>query len=232
MDNEKLLTLIGGLVLLVLIITAIVIRRSSDSYKNGKESATSFLASLTNTFYNSIIEIINGIDPSSYSTLIEFETDVLSQIYDKMWDFVEGQIAEAAKTDILSAVALKILNKDFLTKFIDDLIEQNQILDKIMDRWNSKKLWIVEIRRNYDRWNSKIETTSESMVEEDKKLQETFSDSKQYNEESSYNDLPPVEETVIPEEELSKLNPQTDEIQDYDPETDSSVEVVEEDDAK
>ena len=70
------------------------------------------------------------------------------------------------------------------------------------------------------------------MVEEDKKLQETFSDSKQYNEESSYNDLPPVEETVIPEEELSKLNPQTDEIQDYDPETDSSVEVVEEDDAK
>lgn len=215
MDNEKLLTLIGGLVLLVLIITAIVIRRSSDSYKNGKESATSFLASLTNTFYNSIIEIINGIDLSSYSTLIEFETDVLSQIYDKMWDFVEGQIAEAAKTDILSAVALKILNKDFLTKFIDDLIEQNQILDKIMDRWNSK-----------------IETTSESMVEEDKKLQETFSDSKQYNEESSYNDLPPVEETVIPEEELSKLNPQTDEIQDYDPETDSSVEVVEEDDAK
>lgn len=215
MDNEKLLTLIGGLVLLVLIITAIVIRLSSDSYKNGKESATSFLASLTNTFYNSIIEIINGIDLSSYSTLIEFETDVLSQIYDKMWDFVEGQIAEAAKTDILSAVALKILNKDFLTKFIDDLIEQNQILDKIMDRWNSK-----------------IETTSESMVEEDKKLQETFSDSKQYNEESSYNDLPPVEETVIPEEELSKLNPQTDEIQDYDPETDSSVEVVEEDDAK
>ena len=215
MDNEKLLTLIGGLVLLVLIITAIVIRRSSDSYKNGKESATSFLASLTNTFYNSIIEIINGIDLSSYSTLIEFETDVLSQIYDKMWDFVEGQIAEAAKTDILSAVALKILNKDFLTKFIDDLIEQNQILDKIMDRWNSK-----------------IETTSESMVEEDKKLQETFSDSKQYNEESSYNDLPPVEETVIPEEELSKLNPQTDEIQDYDPETDSSVEVVEEDDTK
>ena len=215
MDNEKLLTLIGGLVLLVLIITAIVIRLSSDSYKNGKESATSFLASLTNTFYNSIIEIINGIDLSSYSTLIEFETDVLSQIYDKMWDFVEGQIAEAAKTDILSAVALKILNKDFLTKFIDDLIEQNQILDKIMDRWNSK-----------------IETTSESIVEEDKKLQETFSDSKQYNEESSYNDLPPVEETVIPEEELSKLNPQTDEIQDYDPETDSSVEVVEEDDAK
>ena len=215
MDNEKLLTLIGGLVLLVLIITAIVIRRSSDSYKNGKESATSFLASLTNTFYSSIIEIINGIDLSSYSTLIEFETDVLSQIYDKMWDFVEGQIAEAAKTDILSAVALKILNKDFLTKFIDDLIEQNQILDKIMDRWNSK-----------------IETTSESMVEEDKKLQETFSDSKQYNEESSYNDLPPVEETVIPEEELSKLNPQTDEIQDYDPETDSSVEVVEEDDTK
>ena len=215
MDNEKLLTLIGGLVLLVLIITAIVIRRSSDSYKNGKESATSFLASLTNTFYNSIIEIINGIDLSSYSTLIEFETDVLSQIYDKMWDFVEGQIAEAAKTDILSAVALKILNKDFLTKFIDDLIEQNQILDKIMDRWNSK-----------------IETTSESMVEEDKKLQETFSDSKQYNEESSYNDLPPVEETIIPEEELSKLNPQTDEIQDYDPETDSSVEVVEEDDTK
>lgn len=215
MDNEKLLTLIGGLVLLVLIITAIVIRLSSDSYKNGKESATSFLASLTNTFYNSIIEIINGIDLSSYSTLIEFETDVLSQIYDKMWDFVEGQIAEAAKTDILSAVALKILNKDFLTKFIDDLIEQNQILDKIMDRWNSK-----------------IETTSESMVEEDKKLQETFSDSKQYNEESSYNDLPPVEETVIPEEELSKLNPQMDEIQDYDPETDSSVEVVEEDDAK
>lgn len=215
MDNEKLLTLIGGLVLLVLIITAIVIRRSSDSYKNGKESATSFLASLTNTFYNSIIEIINGIDLSSYSTLIEFETDVLSQIYDKMWDFVEGQIAEAAKTDILSAVALKILNKDFLTKFIDDLIEDNHILDKMVDRWNSK-----------------IETTSESMVEEDKKLQETFSDSKQYNEESSYNDLPPVEETVIPEEELSKLNPQTDEIQDYDPETDSSVEVVEEDDAK
>lgn len=215
MDNEKLLTLIGGLVLLVLIITAIEIRLSSDSYKNGKESATSFLASLTNTFYNSIIEIINGIDLSSYSTLIEFETDVLSQIYDKMWDFVEGQIAEAAKTDILSAVALKILNKDFLTKFIDDLIEQNQILDKIMDRWNSK-----------------IETTSESMVEEDKKLQETFSDSKQYNEESSYNDLPPVEETVIPEEELSKLNPQTDEIQDYDPKTDSSVEVVEEDDTK
>lgn len=215
MDNEKLLTLIGGLVLLVLIITAIVIRLSSDSYKNGKESATSFLASLTNTFYNSIIEIINGIDLSSYSTLIEFETDVLSQIYDKMWDFVEGQIAEAAKTDILSAVALQILNKDFLTKFIDDLIEDNHILDKMVDRWNSK-----------------IETTSESMVEEDKKLQETFSDSKQYNEESSYNDLPPVEETVIPEEELSKLNPQTDEIQDYDPETDSSVEVVEEDDAK
>lgn len=212
--NTDLMTIIGGIVILIMIIIAIVIRMKNQPSSFDKEAANNFLEGLSNVFYKKMMEIINNIDFSLYNSLEELETSVLSDIYATIWSYVETELSKAVENDILTAMVLKVLNKDFIDKFIDKIINNASISEKVENAWNAHV----------------IETTKETIEEECKKVEYKFSDEKAFYSECNKSDLPPAEENEVPEEELKKLNPQKDvEEVEYDPETDDSVEVIEDD---
>lgn len=210
MDTNTIVTILGGAVILICIIVAIVIRYKSNPSAIDKESAKKFLDGLSDTFYDKIMDIINNIDFSKYDSLVELEADVLNTIYETIWNYVEEELKDAAKTDILTALALKVLNKDFVDKFVEDLINKLNIEWKLEAAWSKN--------HNFD---DKVKEIQNNDVSEF-----TGND---YVEDSSSIELEPATEEKIPEEALKKLIPQSDDEEVLDPENDNSVEVVDDD---
>lgn len=211
MTSDSLLTVFGGIVILVLIIIAVVIRlKNKPITEEDQKSAQEFLEGLSDTFYQNIVDIINNIDFQNYQSLPELEVDILNTIYDNTWNYVEEQLKDISKTDVLTALALKILNKEYVEKFIDGIIEKYDINNKISEAWNKY-----------------FSEKEKEVIEEDKKLQEQFSDDEKYiTEESTSEDLSPVEKEEPSEEELKNIIPPSEEEPDYDASSDDSVEVV------
>lgn len=212
MDNT-LLTIIGGLIVLFFIIVAIIIRFKTKPSAYDKESAQNFLLGLGDSIYEKMVEIVSNFDVSSYSSIEEFEVDVLGVIYDDIWDYVTECLEENSKNDILSAMAVKVLNKDYVIKFIDHIAEECDLENKISDIW-------------FNVFKSK----TEGIEDVDNTLPDDLANQKNYIENVTENDLVPAQEVVPTEEELASLNPPSDDEKDYDPENDSSVEIIEEDD--
>lgn len=208
--DSTILSILGGAAVLICIIIAIAIRLKTNPSGLNKDAATKFLEGLADTFYEKIMEIINNIDFSKYNSLVELEAGILSDIYDTIWEYVESQLQEASKTDILTALALKVLNKDFVDSFVDNILSQYNINEKLEAAW----------AEHFEEKTTELESVSDES-------EFTGSD---YVEESSDEDLAPAQEEEVSEEELAKLNPQTDEGIDLDPETNAAVEVVEDDD--
>lgn len=204
MDNSMLLSTVGGLIITVFVIIAIVIRLKSNT--NGEKSAKLFLEGLSDTFYNKIVDIITNIDIDSYTCIEEFQASVLNDIYDSTWDYVEAQLAESSESDIVSTMMRKVLNREFVSKFVDNIIDTYQIQDKLDSMWKNK-----------------------SEEKKDENLQEEFEDSEKYIENLSNDELEPAKEIQPTEEELAALNPPSDEEKEYNPEEDNSVEIIEDD---
>ena len=159
-----------------------------------------------------MVDIINNINFTDYNSLPELEIDILNKIYDTTWDYVEKELSEASKTDVLTAIALKILNKEYATQFIDTLIQKYDINNKFSEAWDR---YFIE--------------KEQKAIEEDQKLQEEFSDLNKYIETVEKDELPVGEDKEdISEEELKNLNPPSDEEPEYDSNTDESVEMLEE----
>lgn len=209
--DTTLLSIIGGIIVLAIIIAAMVIRYKSNSSAFDKESATEFLEGLSDIFYEKIMDIINNINFADYDSLIELEASILSQIYDTIWEYVEKKLKEDSKTNIFSALTLKILNKEFVDKFVDKLLTEYNIVETMESGWSNH-------------FNSK--DVERSIVEEDKNLQDKFSDSSQFVETSDNSELPPAQDIAPSEEELAALNPQSDDEEELDIENDDSVELV------
>lgn len=213
MTSDSLLTVIGGIIILALIIIAVIIRlKNKPITEEDQKSAQEFLEGLSDTFYQNIVDIINNIDFQNYQSLPELEVDILNTIYDNTWNYVEEQLKDISKTDVLTALALKILNKEYVEKFIDGIIEKYDINNKISEAWNKY-----------------FSAKEKEVEEEDKKLQEQFSDDEKYiTEESTPEDLPPVEKEEPSEEELKNIIPPSEEDPNYDASVDDSVEVLDE----
>ena len=116
------------------------------------------------------------------------------------------------------AVLALLENKEFVEEFIRKLID-SECLQSII---HAKASILLE---------KSVEAKIAETEEEDKELQEEFSDQEKYIEELKDEDQTHGEEIEVPsEEELSELNPQTDEPEELDPENDPSVEVIEDED--
>lgn len=208
MSNE-IITILAGILILALIIVAIFIRFKTNPSIYDKEMAEKFLQDLSNVFYDKIMEIINNINFLDYSSLEELEVDILKQIYDTIWEFVEKELKEAAEKDILTALALKVLDKNYIDKFIDKIVEESKVSEKLSTNWSLY-----------------IERKNEVIEEEDKNLQEEFSNNEEYNADFDVKDLPPAEQSEPTDEDLAGLNPPSEEDPVYD-DNDDSVEPIE-----
>ena len=206
MEANTIITLIGGLVILGLIITAIVIRFKTKQSTDGKEHAKDFLNGLSETFQKKMIEIVNNFDFKLYNSLEEAEAAILSDIYEGIWSYVSAELEEAAKNDILAALSLKVLDKDSVFDFVTKLINEYKISEKIEESW-------VEKVKNINKEAEKV----------DKELQIEFDNPELYHEEVDVSTLPVAEikEDEDDKEEIDNTS------KDYNPEIDNSVELIE-----
>lgn len=215
MDSTLLLTIIGGVILLICVALAIIIRaKSNKPTVADKITAKEFLDGLSDAFYNKMIDIVNTVDITKYDSIYKLEADLLSEIYDACWTYTDQQLSEHKEEDILTAMVLRVIDKEFVIKFINELFTNKELHVKIEELWNNK-----------------FNLVSEEVIKEDDALIEEFSNPEEYVEEFNEAELEEAKDIVPTEEEIAALNPQVeiDEVE-YDPETDTSVEIIEEDD--
>lgn len=207
--NKTIFYIVCGLiVILVAILVNVLIRKNKKKYNDS--AAMDFLKGLETVFCEKITAIILGTDLDKYGSLVEAEADIIKQIYDEIWNYVQEQMKIASKTDTLSAIAMKFINKDFVIKFVDTIMDKYHFADKLSAEWG-------------DHYSNAIETSGSNTSE--------YNDENKYysNEEVSAQDLPPAENIKPTEEDLAKLKPQTEEEdQNYDVD-DNSVELVDPD---
>lgn len=135
--------------------------------ERSKEEALAFLDGLSETIYKEMIEIIKDFDMSKYTSLTDLETDLINDIYDKIYIYIKSVIdynIEKNGETIISALALKVLDKQFIIDFIEKCIIHNNIHDVISSQFLSRN----------------IEEKSDNMLKNDESLQSEFSDDAKY----------------------------------------------------
>lgn len=198
-------TIIGGVIIVALLALAFYIRMKNKPTEQDKELADNFLKGLSDTFYTKMIDIISNIDINIYGSIEEFETAVLGEIYDTLLAYTYEQLKEVAKKDILTTLALKLLDKKTIEKFVAQCIKEKEIGNHIEAIWEAK-----------------IEDNIKSAEKEDEDLQNEFDNPELYNEEFDTKDLPKAEPTV---EEYDDSDLDVEDSEKYD-EDDASVETV------
>lgn len=211
MEMSTLVTVLGGVVVLGLVVLAFYIRLKKNPSTADKQEAEKFLKGLEEVFYNKMIDIVNTTNFIEYHSFVALETDILNKIYDAIWEYTQKEMEEAAKSDILTAMALKALDKKNVLAFVDRLISMTDVKDQINTKWS-------------DSFKVKIS----SMESEDKELANKFADKTEYVENADNVILEPAQEEAPKPDEEVNIIPPTEEEKDYDPEKDETVEYVEE----
>lgn len=220
-NTDLLVTLIGlGFIIIVgIIVIATSIKKSGD-----KKEATEFLEGLSkelqglilNTIRNFSIDDIINLDEES---VVKIENTILKDIYNITWEYVKNVVEKKSETEVdffTQAVLALLDNKEFVEEFIRKLIDSKAINQVI----HSRAVGLL---------NSSAEQRLIDSEEEDKQLQEEFSDEEKYIEEVKDEDQTHGEDVDAPtEEEIAELNPQIDEPEELDPENDPSVEIIDE----
>ena len=203
--SVNLISIFAGLFILAILIfiTLFTIVKSSGSKKKAKE----FLMGLYDNLLNLMVDTIAGFDPKKYSSLEEFEAAILYTIYDRCWDYVSHELESGFENNEIIKAVFKRIDKDFLIKFIDKIIEEAGISDKIKNKFGCVAISSGEIEKA------------------DQEAAEHFADESQYVENSDDVELNPAEPIVPSEEELAALNPQKDDEEEFNPE-DESMEVL------
>ena len=203
MDNYGIL--IGLVVLLIFVFVIVMeLRKSSD-----KKAAINFLQDLGDEILDVILKTISETSPKDFKSLEDFNNHLVEKIYNQVWDFITEKASSDNVIDKVTKAVFTYVDGDTLVKFINDIMEQNGITDKIANDFAAYS----------------IEEGSDSIVEEDKKLEEEYSDKDQYIETSNDDELAPAEDKAPTEEEIAAINPQREEEEDFDAE-DDSMEIV------
>ena len=203
--SVNLISIFAGLFILAILIFIILftIVKSSGSKKKAKE----FLMGLYDNLLNLMVDTIAGFDPKNYSSVEEFEATILYTIYDRSWDYVSHELESGFENNEIIKAVFKRIDKDFLIQFIDKIIEEAGISDKIKNKFGCVAISSGEIEKA------------------DQEAAEHFADESQYVENSDDVELNPAEPIVPSEEELAALNPQKDDEEEFNPE-DESMEVL------
>ena len=158
MDNGILVTIISVIFLALIVF---FIYMSKKKLKNGKEEANKFLDGLKDALYNQLVDVIKNFDYSKISNLNEVEIIIIDKMIDTGNKYVQTEISKS--TSILSTIALKVLNAQFIENFIDTVINNIDIFKSVEEQLGDR---YQELYKTY--------------VKEDSDLQ------KEYSNESIY----------------------------------------------
>jgi hypothetical protein len=181
--------LIGGIIITGGIVAAFCMHLYGAN-KN-KQEAVDFLENLANSIYKDMLKLIVS-DPDIFKEPLDVaENKILNTIYDTTWDRLNSYLYTAKENGKISDAILLVMNRKFVDKFMDALIERFNIKGEIKKVWESKQTVVTDVVSEID------EDFVEKVEAEDKALQEKFSDETLYNiEEIDEKDLEPVKEGV------------------------------------
>ena len=143
--SVNLISIFAGLFILAILIfiTLFTIVKSSGSKKKAKE----FLMGLYDNLLNLMVDTIAGFDPKNYSSVEEFEATILYTIYDRCWDYVSHELESGFENNEIIKAVFKRIDKDFLIQFIDKIIEEAGISDKIKNKFGCVAISSGEIEK-------------------------------------------------------------------------------------
>jgi hypothetical protein len=199
------------IITIILIAVALIITLFNMRVKKRiNKEAEEFLNSIEQIIYDAFIDVVESMnftdDVSKDVAIALYYTNCCSEAR----KIIMRESVSAVEREELSKDARSILTKEYLTEYIEKLMDKYLITERISNCWESYR----------------INSTYDSMVEEDQKLAEKISDSSLYNvgEFNEKTDLEPVD--------LSNLNNSSEEEDpddvDYDMD-DDTVELVGED---
>lgn len=203
-------------------------RRPSEEHKN---EVNKFLNSMLDMCEELIVNILDDIEKSiKDDTEIESLEDFIKEQLDFIEESIRDSVIMAAEDlkdgDAFSKIAYRLLvKKEYLDKFIESLISDENVSEKLSTIWEESMKDRIEIA-------SKVDEELEDKFDEKDYYEDEEFDRKDLEaskpQEESIKELP-EEERKKEEEKIANLNPQkdTDEEEDYD-ENDSSMELVDE----
>ena len=176
-QNTNLLTsTIGVLIGVVIIVGGIIYLKN---LKSNKSKADKFLNEMNKDIKKMIldsatltIEVMKG---KQFESVAEFEEAVMKQANGELWLFIENKLDEAVREDLLPLAARNLITREYVDKFIAAFITNDNISS--------------EIRGIY--CDNVVKMNSSSMVEEDKKLSDQFSNDDFFDDESDVDNLQP-----------------------------------------
>lgn len=198
-------TILSLVILLIIVAGIYFYRKHNKEYQ--LSAAQAFLNGLKKSIEDKMNDILTSMDLDKYDSFLDAENDLLNQIDDAIWNYVKDELDKAPDDDKLSKIAAKVLTKELVKDFVDELLKKWKISERLSSAWDN----------HYK-----------------KSIENAESDHNEYNDESKYyesqdskpEELPPVQEVKPSEEELSKLNPRREDEESYNPK-DSSMEIVE-----
>lgn len=200
------LSVILGIVILAILVLVVFIeiRRFSD-----KKRATEFIEGIGDKILEVILRTINESKPDMFDNLVDFEAFLIEAIYNNVWDFVADKANESEEVDLITKSVFKFIDKESVIRFINRILNKRGLYDTMANKYGSYS--ITNIMEN----------------EEDQKLQEEYSDSENYVEDSSLVKLEDAKVVEPSEEEKANLNPSKDEEEEFDINDDSMELIVE-----
>lgn len=210
MSTEMITSIIGGILVVIIFAIAIVYNIKTNPTSKDKDAAKKFLTGMSETLYKKVMELISSADLNSFNSLEEFESYILSNSYDAVLNYINSQLKKASEADVITAMILKVLNSEYIEKFINDFLNDIDVSSAIAQAWNTQN------------------TSSEDVEAREilKKDMEEHPD--QYVENSEDVELEKASPVEPTEEELSKIIPPTDEEDDKFVD-DGTSEIVEDD---
>ena len=201
LTGSNIVPLICGIVVIIAAGIIIFLRKTRPS-SSDKKAAEEFIKGLSDTFYKTMLDIANSIDPKEFSNIEAFEESILKRIYSDIYDYTESKLKEAASTDIISAMVLKIIDKEYIINVIDTIYKNGNIENIIKDIW----------AKNFEEKVSEMESNIQDVaIGHDVNGNEIIYTGSDYNEDfDEKNDLPLAEEEEIDPEALSKVIPPSD----------------------
>ena len=201
LSGSSIVPVAGGIIIVLAIGAAVFIRMKKSPSSSDKKAAEDFIKGLSDTFYKTMIDIVNNADPKKFDNIEAFETDILEKIYNDIYEYTKAKLEEAAESDIISAMVLKVIDKDYIIKFVDSVFNNGNIESIIKDVW----------AKNFEEKVSEMEEVQDIAIGHDVDGNEIIYSGSDYNENfDEKNDLPLAEDEDIDQEALRKVIPPSD----------------------
>jgi hypothetical protein len=192
--NTGIIIVSGSIIVVGGITAAYFIKKSID--KKNTKVAKEFLDKRSDTIYakmlNRLSESFNETDTDN---LIQYRTSVTESLIKDIYDYIYSEVV--LYTSLSKGAKKKILNKDFLSNHVINIIQDSNLNDIITDKWSSMFEEKVEELSKEEDVAKGIDVDGNEIVFE----------GDDYAEDFDVKDLPEAEPEEIDMEEMSKVIP-------------------------